>query len=282
MKKNHTQPIYFIFLFFFFLFNFLVFNLHAQEDFSSSNLISTGEIFPELKLSASLTKDDLKYLGLNEKTDFNIKDIKADLILVEILNTFCFSCQKQAPVYNELFQKLQGDPRTKDRVKMVGIAVGNTKQAIDVFKATYKVNFPIVPDENFKIYEAVGGARTPFTVYLRKDNAYPNGIVVKNHLGVSYRYDIIFQDMLAMLSMDKNALASISKIQDKKTAAQTFVKPLITDDQTIDLLTKSIKEEGKNIKEIKKIELATYSGLKYRWYCYRLFLIQLSLLVQCF
>ena len=42
-----------------------------------------------------------------------IKDIKADLVLVEIMSVYCGACRRQAPIYNKLYALIESTPETK-------------------------------------------------------------------------------------------------------------------------------------------------------------------------
>ena len=78
-------------------------DLPAQE----KRLIKGGDAFPETDLKTPVQAKDRTYLGLSGGDHFKIQDLKAKVILVEILNVYCAACQKQAPLYNQLFALLQ-------------------------------------------------------------------------------------------------------------------------------------------------------------------------------
>ncbi|OQX19505.1 MAG: hypothetical protein BWK76_04205 [Desulfobulbaceae bacterium A2] len=223
--------------------------------------IQVGEMFPALQLTRPTNAADITYLGLRHEKGFSLRDVAADIVMVEILNTFCFSCQKQAPVFNELHTLIQNDTRLKNRVKLLGIAVGNTKNAVDHFKTTYDVQFPIIPDENYALYEAIGGARTPLTLFVRKTADYPDGMVLKRHHRLTYRQDMIVDDLRAMLSTESENLAEINRDSKKTTARDGRVRPLLNDDATLDLLRRLMAEEGRPSAHIEKIALAGHDGL---------------------
>ena len=70
----------------------------------------------------TLSKGEVEYLGLPTKflglmkgDAFSLKDVKADVILVEYMNKYCFSCQLQAPVLNQVFES--GGKRSPDERK---------------------------------------------------------------------------------------------------------------------------------------------------------------------
>jgi hypothetical protein len=103
-------------------------DLPAQE----KKFIKKGDAFPEIALQAPVQAKDRTYLGISGDR-FTIKDLKGEVFLVEVFDVYCIPCQKQAPLYRELFGKLQADPSTREKVKMMGIAVGNDNDEVKKF-----------------------------------------------------------------------------------------------------------------------------------------------------
>jgi len=173
-------------------------------------------------------------------------------LIIEILNTFCFSCQKQAPVYNELHAIVAADEQLKDKVKFIGIAVGNTQTAVDNFKNTYNVEFPIIPDEKYITYEAIGGARTPLTLYVVKNDPFPSCHVLKRHHRLTYRTDFILEDLRAMLTVDETTLAEMTKnpAQSPSRAGSSNIKPLLNEEQIMAFLQKKMQSDATSVDAI--------------------------------
>lgn len=128
-----------------------------------------GGTLPEITLAAPESPDELRYLGLSAKGSFNITDIDADLVIVEIFSMYCPYCQKEAPAVNRLYEAIGKDSKRAKRVKMIGIGMGNTPFEVDIFKRNFKVPFPLFPDADFTIHKKIGEVRTPYFIAVRID-----------------------------------------------------------------------------------------------------------------
>jgi thiol-disulfide isomerase/thioredoxin len=106
------------------------------------------------------------YLGLSGSADFKIATIKAPILIIEIFSFYCPHCQMMASKVNELYQKIQANPDTRDKIKMIGIGVNNSKYEIDAFREKYGVPFPLVPDLSTDISIALGARGTPTFIGL--------------------------------------------------------------------------------------------------------------------
>ena len=139
--------------------------------------------FPDLNFTQVLSKGEKVYLGIPQKKRFSFKEIRGELILVEFISTYCVTCQKQAPIFNELFSSVEKDLQLKGKVKIIGVAAGNNLRETEIFKKHYGIPYPILSDPEFDVHAAVGSPRTPFTIWVRKDTQ-GRGVVVSTHLGL--------------------------------------------------------------------------------------------------
>jgi thiol-disulfide isomerase/thioredoxin len=148
---------------------------------------SEGDLLPEIVLTVPQILDQQKYLGLSSETTFTIPQIKASVVIVEIFSMYCPFCQAEAPALNELYYKIQNNSSLKDRFKLIGIGAGNTTFEVEHFRNTYKIPFPLFPDDDFSIHKKIGDVRTPyfFAIGINKDGThrilYSHQGRLKNH-----------------------------------------------------------------------------------------------------
>jgi thiol-disulfide isomerase/thioredoxin len=134
-----------------------------------------GGVLPEITLSMPEAPAHQSYLGITEnKKTFRIPEIKAEVVLIEIFSMYCPYCQKDAPVVNELYNKIAQDEKLKTKIKLIGIGAGNSPFEVEFFQKTYGVNFPLFSDSDFSIHKIVGEVRTPYFigVKIKKDGTH--------------------------------------------------------------------------------------------------------------
>jgi hypothetical protein len=104
-------------------------------------------------------------------------------LFIEIVIVLCPHCHANAPVVNRLYQAIQKDAVTARDVKFIGICIGNDRTQTDAFKKSFKVPFPLFPDENMAIAQVVAVA-TPTMVLVTR-----SGTVLWSHSGVIQDFD---------------------------------------------------------------------------------------------
>jgi peroxiredoxin len=206
--------------------------------------------FPNLTFTQILSKEDRAYLGIPLKKIFSFKEIRGNLILVEFISTYCVSCQKQAPIFNEVYSFIEKDPRLKGKVKMIGIAAGNTLQEVEIFKKEFKVPYPILSDSEFNAHTAVGSPRAPFTIWVRKE-AQGKSVVVSTHLGLIDSAKAALDETRVVLQYN------LALLKPRRGAVYEgdALKPPLTEEELMAKAKASMEASGGKVIQIKKISL---------------------------
>jgi len=128
---------------------------------------AVGGTLPNFTLPQPGSSAERDYLGISSRGNFSVPDIKAKVVLIEILSMYCPFCQKEAPIVNKLYEAIEGNPRYRGEIKMIGIGVGNSAYELDVFRKRYNVPFPLFPDADFMLHKLLGETRTPYFIAVR-------------------------------------------------------------------------------------------------------------------
>jgi len=127
---------------------------------------SEGGILPKISLPVPVDEGYRKYLGLKGEGLFLIPQIKAKVVLIQIFSMYCPHCQKDAPVVNDLYSRIMSHSGLKDKLKLIGIGVGNSDFEIDFFRKQYGIKFPLFSDGDFSIHVILGEVRTPYFIAI--------------------------------------------------------------------------------------------------------------------
>lgn len=169
--------------------------------------VAFGKNLPEFVLQAPDDPEQRDYLGITQPT-FNPHNIDAEVLLLELLNVNCPDCCMKVAGYNQLFEMLKADGRSKANVKLLGIAVGNSREEVKQFVEQWRVAYPVVADPRLIAAEATGAETTPFTILVRQGSPGEPGIVA----GIGYEVDVwpekIFQRLLSLARQSQAQLRS--------------------------------------------------------------------------
>ena len=205
--------------------------------------------FPDLTFTQTLSKGEQVYLGIPPKKTFSFKEIRGNLILIEFISTYCVSCQRQTPIFNELYTSIEDDSGLKGKVKIIGVAAGNNLKEVEDYKKEYKVPYPIVSDPKFYAHTAVGSPRTPFSIWVRKD-AQGKGIVVSTHLGL--------MDLKGLVNETKAVLQyNLALLKSKKGTIYEgdALMPPLTEEELLAKAKEGMESSGGKVLKIEKISL---------------------------
>ena len=241
---------------------FLTLSFGPASAKEKGRIITAGDFFPEFSFPMTLSRGDIEYLGLPTKflgfmkgDTFFLKDIKADLIVAEYMNKYCFSCQLQAPVLNQAFEAVGKDPQLQGKVKFLAIGAGNNQTEVDSFKAEKKVAFPIISDPKFLAYEAIGDpGATPFTLFLRKTDT--GLIVTRAKIGLTKDPEAILKEIRDALGAD---WATLAKQQKDFSFQEAKAKKLLlryNEDELLKKAQESMLSPKWKVLKVAKVKLA--------------------------
>jgi len=227
--------------------------LWAYTNSKSTTLIQVGNNFPATALVSPQTKTYREYFGIPDKSSFYLKAVKAEIMIVEFLNRYCFHCQQQAYLMNRIYKAINKDPDLKGRVKMLGIGVGNNQIQLEHFRQEKKIPFPLIPDKNFAAFEDIGyPGGTPFTIIVKKENG--EFVVKDTHLGLIEKH----REYLDKIRQIASGSAFAAQNKGYKSAYQTL-NAGATENEIKDLISKrlqarTIKTEALELLKLKVIQ----------------------------
>ncbi len=215
-------------------------------------LVKIGDDFPDLKFPVPGSVEDREYLGLREGETFSVRDVQAELLVIEVLNVYCLTCQEQAPVYNSLFKAVQEDAELKGRVKILGIAAGNDELEIQEFRSDHQVRIPVAPDPDFETFSTLGIGETPFTLTLRLDSSAPGGVVAATHLGPLRGIQGVLEQYPSLLS----STPAFFREQGRDVAAEErVVKPVLSQKEVNAKIESLFQRVSQEVAEVRSLDL---------------------------
>ena len=214
--------------------------------------IAMGETFPQVELPVPTDPADRTYLGLSDAPTFTLDQVAGRVVLVEMLNVLCPHCVKQTAPYNQLYRRLESDPVTRGRVKMLGVAVANSDEQIDDFVVIYDVAFPVVPDRRFALHRAVRGGPTPFSIYLLRDAPGETGVVAGTHLGEDHDMDSLFDYLSYLL---ESQTAEFKDLAPAEAPVLAELHPPQSDEEVAKRIQAAFAVQGPDLRDFRRLDL---------------------------
>ncbi|MFH1480773.1 MAG: TlpA disulfide reductase family protein [Pseudomonadota bacterium] len=180
----------------------LVLTIPALKILASGPPPSVGAPLPAVILPAPDNANDKGYLGLSGAAPFKIPQVKANVVIIEIFSMYCPYCQREAPLLNDLYGAIEGDPGLKGKIKLLGIGAGNSAFEVDVFKKNYNIPFPLFPDEDFKAHKQLGETRTPYFIVI-KNNEDGSHRVIYSKLGGIQAVETFLKRIMELSGLEK-------------------------------------------------------------------------------
>lgn len=179
----------------------------ARSD-ANLSLLQPGMPLPELLIHHAFTPEQRHYLGLSTgfmgmfaPKQFTPADVSADVLVIEFFNAYCPTCQRQAPIMNEVFGRVNAVAGMRERVRFFGIGAGNIQREAEMFERRYAVPFPMFADPDFENYEAIGSpGATPLTIIVKQAGRELR--IVSAHVGLIKDQDVLVREIRKALRVD--------------------------------------------------------------------------------
>jgi len=141
--------------------------------------------FPAFELPIPESEEGKTYLGLSGSGNFNITQIKTEVLVIEAFSMYCPHCQKEAPHVNELYRAIEASSELQEKIKIIGIGVGNSAYEVKTFKEKYEVPFPLFPDKEMSVTQVLGIMKTPtfIGVTINEDGTHQDFYFKSGKLG---------------------------------------------------------------------------------------------------
>lgn len=201
---------------------------------------------PDFSFDSGLSDGERAYLGLPGGGSFSISEIQADLVLVEFLNVYCYACVQQAPIMNEVYRIIASREDLRDRVRILGIAVGNADREISRFHEQLEAAYPIIADPEFRALDTIGNpGGTPFLIL------YPTaGGTAMGHLGIMADTAEFVKHIESALAKDRPRLAPELKLTTWRNLDPDLPRPELEE-----MLMKAAAEAGVEASAIRAVEI---------------------------
>lgn len=130
--------------------------------------VAKGDKLGDVEFPAPLSADDAQALGVEADKPFKLSQLGSPFVLVELFATGCPHCVHHAPIMNQVYGMIKKNANLAGKVKVLGLAAGDSANNTMSWKKHFKVPFALVPDPDFKAYKAINPLGTPTTVVLNK------------------------------------------------------------------------------------------------------------------
>jgi peroxiredoxin len=130
--------------------------------------LPVGQAFPDLTFKSPVTAKEAQDLGTGSGgKPVRLADVKAQAVIFVVYSMYCPFCQREAPELNKL-HALITSRGLSDKLKLVGMGAGNSPFEVDVFRQKFSTPFPLLADQDFNGYKALGQVGTPYYYVLKR------------------------------------------------------------------------------------------------------------------
>ena len=229
---------------------------------SRARIIEPGDTLPRLSFTQPLAAGEKNYLrlpdeggGADKPVAIVLNDLDAELLVVEFMNRYCPSCQAQVPLMNAAYRAIEGLPDFKHKVRIIGVAAGNSFEELTTFKKEQAIPFPLLQDPDFIAYDAIGTPDgTPFTLLARRVNN--RFIVLSTHLGRIKSAEEMANDIQSALTSEPAAIQAMARAKARPLADSRMLQLKLPEKEQRRLVTQSMRAAVKAAKKPANIRLS--------------------------
>ena len=155
------------------------------------------EMLPALTLPIPDNDSVRLYLGLDATVgeSFDLREIDTDVLVIELFSMYCPFCQDEAGNVNTLFEMMTDFSTPEYSVKMIGLGANNSAFEVEHFRTTYGVRFPLFPDQDMSMYNALGGKGTPGFIACKMEED-GGCTIIHRQSGGFYHVEDFFKELL--------------------------------------------------------------------------------------
>ena len=169
------------------------FSLAAMVHAATGTHLMPGKPLPPIQLPLPDDPAQRAYLGVPENGFFKIAQIQAEFVILEIMSVFCPKRKKNAPKINQLHQVISKDPELEAGIRLIAVAMGNSRAQASAYARQYQVAFPVLPVAEAEIADKLGGVQTPTLLIVG-----PESEVVYLHEGAVDDIDALLEVVWAL------------------------------------------------------------------------------------
>lgn len=130
--------------------------------------LAVGDTFPACRVALLNGADDRQYLDLPDTAKWlELSTLSAKFVLIQLYNTLCSDCVAETEMLSQFFRQVEADPVLAGRLKIIGLGVYDSNQAVVRFRKHYAVAYPLFSDKDGLIFECLGQTELPLAYLVR-------------------------------------------------------------------------------------------------------------------
>ncbi|MFW5836451.1 MAG: TlpA disulfide reductase family protein [Desulfovibrionaceae bacterium] len=155
-----------------------------------------GETLPDMTFPAPPDPADARELGVAGESTFTLAGLDRKVVLIEVVGVYCAQCATQAPLFNNLHNRLKRRGLL-GQAAMIALAAGATPQEAAYLRSEGRYGYPVVTDQDYTLHKLLGEPETPYTMLVNAQ-----GEVLFAKLGVERDVEDLYQRIKEALEAD--------------------------------------------------------------------------------